>query len=213
MKLLICDLDGTLIDTLDDLTTSLNLTLEPWGVKMERKTVEGLIGNGATKLLIGALEKFGISREQMPEVYEKYTNHYLEHICDTSEFYPNVREVLEYARAKGMKIAIATMKPIWHTQRLLEVMDIGHLFDMVITRDDMELPKPDPWCVNHIAEKLAVEKSEILYLGDSLSDTGAALRAEVTCVAVTYGYCESDVLAKSGAHYFIDDFRELKKYI
>ncbi len=213
MKLLICDLDGTLIDTLDDITTSLNLTLKPWKVELDRATVEDLIGNGATKLLAGALNKFGISKNEMPEIYKNYTNHYLEHICDKSGFYPNVKSVLEEARAKGLTIAVATMKPKWHTDELIKVMGIANMFDAVISREDMETPKPDPWCVNFLCEKFGVDKADTLYVGDSLTDTGAALSAGVTCVAVTYGYCESELLLNSGAHHFIDDFAQLRNYI
>lgn len=204
IKLIIFDLDGTLVDTSRDITNALNYALNSYGLKSF--TVEDtikMIGEGITRLIekvLGA-EKF----QERDTVIKRFLDYYSEHVIDYSEVYPHVRETLE--KLNGYKKAVISNKREYLSTKLLDKLDLLKYFDLVVGSDTTSEKKPSAMPVIYVLTKLGVNLHEAIMVGDSNYDIEAGKKAGVKTVAVTYGYREKQYLMN--ADYMIDSFKEL----
>lgn len=204
IKLIIFDLDGTLVDTSRDITNALNYALNSYGLKSF--TVEDtikMIGEGITRLIekvLGA-EKF----QERDTVIKRFLDYYSEHVIDYSEVYPHVRETME--KLNGYKKAVISNKREYLSTKLLDKLDLLKYFDLVVGSDTTSEKKPSAMPVIYVLTKLGVNLHEAIMVGDSNYDIEAGKKAGVKTVAVTYGYREKQYLMS--ADYVIDSFKEL----
>ncbi len=203
VKLLIFDLDGTLVDTVEDITASLNYALQPYGLQTltVERTVK-LVGEGLTKLVEKVLDDKSYLKEP---VLRRFLDHYSEHLTDCSVVYPHIRETLEILA--GYKKAVISNKREFLSTRLLSELGLLKEFDVIVGSDTTAEKKPSPVPVIYVLNKLGVGGNEAVMVGDSTFDMEAGRKAGVSTVAVTYGYGERQQLMK--ADYIIDDFMEL----
>jgi len=213
-KLVIFDLDGTLLDTIEDLGNATNYALRALGFP-ERKKEEYymLVGRGITNLLKGAVPEGCDTEETIHRMREHFFAHYGVHLCDRTRPYPGIPELLDHIIGRGVRIAVASNK----YQEGAETV-VSHFFGPYPTvavlgqRDGCPI-KPDPLIVNLCMEKAGVRKDEVLYVGDSNVDMQTGLNAGVDTVGVTWGFRSREELEAFRPMAVVDHPAELEKII
>jgi phosphoglycolate phosphatase len=204
IKLIIFDLDGTLIDSKIDITNALNYAMEPYfrGRLTPEDTVK-LIGEGITRLI----EKLvgGRGETVRAEVASRFLMHYTEHIVDHTKAYPGVQETLD--KLGGYLKAVISNKREALSKKVLGGLGLAKYFDIVIGSDTTPGKKPSPVPVLKALSELNVEPGGAVMVGDSNYDIDAGRAAGVATVAVTYGYRPREVIAH--ADYLIDRINDL----
>ena len=207
-KLAIFDLDGTILDTLDDLTDSLNHVLAEHCYCLHTKEeVRGFVGNGIHKLIERAVPA-GTSPNDIENVYNEFSAYYKIHCTDKTKPYEGIEDMLTKIRGAGYKTAVVSNKADFAVQALCNVYFEG-LFDLVRGEQKGTPKKPSPEAVNAIMEKLNMPQAETVYIGDSEVDILTAANAGVDCLSVVWGFKDREFLIKNGASIIVDDASEL----
>lgn len=212
-KLVMFDLDGTLIDSVPDLAGAVDTALvrlgrAPAGVEQ----VRDWIGNGAKVLmrraLAGSIEHQHISLEAEQQALELFMHAYAENHALTT-VYPGVAEVLDWLQAQDVALAIVTNKPERFVAPLLDEKGLGGYFSWIIGGDTLPQQKPNPAALLHVMHLANVTPEQALFIGDSRNDVLAAKAAQVTCVALSYGYNHGRPIKEENPARVLDDLREL----
>jgi len=204
IKLIIFDLDGTLVDTAQDITNALNFALEPYDMKI--LTVEDtvkLIGEGVNRLVEKVLPMGKMRLKN--DVMSRFIEYYSAHLIANSKEYPYVKGTLQ--NLTTVKKTVISNKREDLSKRLLEELGLSEYFDLIIGSDTAGERKPSPIPVLYVINKFGVSIEESIIVGDSNYDIEAGRTAGVKTVAVTYGYRPRESLTE--ADYIIDDIREL----
>jgi len=204
IKLIIFDLDGTLVDTSKDITNALNYAIKPYGLK--DLTVEDtikMVGEGITRLIEKVLGDH--KSQKRDDVIKRFLAYYSEHLIDYSSVYPYVRETLE--KLNGYKKAVISNKKEYLSMKLLDKLGLLKYFNLVIGSDTTSERKPSAIPVIHVFTKLGIDPHESIIVGDSNYDIEAGKKAGIKTVAVTYGYRERHYLLD--ADYIIDNIKDL----
>lgn len=211
LKLLICDLDGTLVDSKYDLAAALTYALEPFGKgPIQADEIPPLLGSGLSALLRMTLGD--VPAEAHALAKQRFDAYYQAHTSDLSVCYPGVSETLGLLTT--IKKAVFSNKSQPFTIRVLEEMALDRYFDMALGAQPERYPlKPAPDGIRMILQNLGVAPEEALMVGDSTHDIEAAHAAGVRACAVTYGYRPAAALAPCAPDYMIDSFQELRDLI
>ena len=205
IKLIIFDLDGTLVDSLDDLTDSTNAMLRRFGKGgLTRREVRLLVGQGAKRLVEGAMP--AASAEDVEEGVQLFLAYNDAHIADKTRLYPGVEETLSIF-GKQSRLAVISNKYEAHCHKLLAVLGVAEHFCQVMGVDSLPFRKPSPEPLLKMMADCGVTSAETVIVGDSSNDSTAGKGAGVVTIGCTYGYGEMDELA--GANYRIGRFPEL----
>ena len=194
-RLLIFDLDGTLINTLIDLNNAVNFALEKNGFPL--KSVEHTrlaIGNGVAKLVARSIPD-NENNPKYQQTLKDFREFYTIHNADNTLPYNGVKEALFNLKSMNFKLAVATNKITDVARVLIESM-YPKLFDFVQGDEPSMIVKPDPKMVTSLCEKFHVSKAEALYIGDTEVDRQTAENSNVDYYLVTYGYRSKDELKK-----------------
>jgi len=206
VRLIIFDLDGTLVNTLEDITHSVNFTLGRLGRPLlHLDTVRQYVGDGMEMLLTRAL---GEHTDLLEEAKGIYTVHQSRNLVVSSRLYPGVQETLEYFR--GLPMAVVTNKTLDFSEPLLEQLGIRPYFGMIIGADAGLPLKPAPDAFLSIMKRLAVPREHTAVVGDGTTDIRAGKAAGITTCAVTYGFRSEEELRRAGPDHVIHAFAELK---
>jgi phosphoglycolate phosphatase len=206
VRALIFDLDGTLIDSKQDLIHSVNAMLRELGRKqLAAATISGYIGHGAPQLVARALGD-GCSEEERQHALQFFLSYYEDHKMDTTHAYPGVAETLE--QLARMPMAVLTNKPVRISVRILQQMGLSRYFRVIYGGNSFETKKPDPRGATMILGDLGVEPREALLVGDSEVDVQTARNAGMLAAAVNYGFGLHDRGAYP-ADIYLDRFGEL----
>ena len=213
-KLVIFDLDGTLLDTIADLAESANHALKQLGYPTrDVETIRTFVGNGVNKLLFRALPDEEKTEENMMRMRTHFVPYYDAHNADLSAPYPGIVALLEELQAKGLRMAVASNKYQEATVKLVK-----HYFPMIDfvevlgQREGINV-KPDPTIVFDILKKADVSKEETLYVGDSGVDMQTAINAGVDAVGVTWGFRSRTELESFHPMGLIDKAEELLGFV
>ena len=209
-KLVLFDLDGTLLDTLGDLTGAVNHILEKLGYPTRSAMeVRSYLGNGARELVRLALPH-AVEDKVLDEYLERYKKYYNAHSKIETKPYDGVVELLVELKRRGICTAVVSNKPDFATKELCREY-FGGLIDFAIgDRADVERkPAADPIL---LAMK-TLDCGVAVHVGDSEVDVETAKNAGIPCVAVKWGFRDADVLEKAGAEYFAVDADELKAHL
>ena len=207
IHLIISDLDGTLVDTLEDITHSVNYTLGKLGRPLlPLDTVRRYVGDGSAVLLSRAL---GGHDELLEQAVGIYTVHQSRNLVVRSHLYPGVKETLEHFRSLPM--AVVTNKTLEFSEPLLETLGIRPYFRMIIGADAGLPLKPAPDAFQRIMKGLGIAKEYAAVVGDGTTDILAGRAAGITTCAVTYGFRSEEELRAVGPNHVIHAFPELKK--
>ena len=204
---IIFDLDGTLVDSVPDLTLALNEALEHCQLDgVDDSQVRSWVGNGSLKLVERALDQLGENNSQnLKHLHQQFLLSYETFLCKKSALYPGVKSLLTYLHEQHKTLVILTNKPIQFVPELLIKMGIAHLFALVLGGDSLAQKKPDPLPLLHTMETLNVNSIECLMVGDSRSDIECAQRAGIDSVALLQGYNQGVDLVSLKPSYVFDD--------
>ncbi|MCJ7483554.1 MAG: HAD-IA family hydrolase [Thermodesulfovibrionales bacterium] len=204
IQLLLFDLDGTLVDTIRDITNALNYALNSIGIKkLTIDETKQFVGEGLTKLIEKVL---GEGKKEFREaVTNTFLQFYTDHLIDYSPVYPHVKTTLE--RLVKYKKAVISNKREYLSTEILDKLKLLRYFDLVVGSDTTIEKKPSAVPILYVLQKLKARPEEAVMVGDSNFDIEAGRKAGVTTVAVTYGYRERQYLL--AADHMIDQFNEL----
>ena len=212
-KLVIFDLDGTLLNTIADLAHSTNYALNKLGYPThEIEKYNFMVGNGIDKLFERALPEEEKSKENVLRVRKEFVPYYDIHNADDSRPYP-IPELLSYLQDAGVQIAVASNKYQAATQKLVDHYFPEIHFTAVLGQREGVKVKPDPIIVSDILEIAKVAKEEALYVGDSGVDMQTAANAGVTACGVTWGFRPRTELEEFNPSYIADTAGEIKNLI
>jgi phosphoglycolate phosphatase len=190
VRALIFDLDGTLIDSKQDLIRSVNAMLVEMGREpLHEDTVSSYIGHGAPRLVARALGN-GATEEECDRALKFFLAHYDEHKLDSTHAYPGVAEALEELR--DFPMAVLTNKPVRVSRKILEGLGLAKYFRAVYGGNSFETKKPDPLGAKRILEEFSAVPAEALMVGDSEVDVQTARNAGTLAAAVNYGFGTHD---------------------
>lgn len=213
-KYVIFDLDGTLLDTLDDLADSVNATLTEYSFDtVNREHVRRSIGNGVGLLMKRSLPN-GTSDELCEECTDFFRRHYAENCENKTRPYDGIPKLLLKLRQNGIGTAVVSNKFDGAVKRLCKKYFDG-LIELAIGERDGVARKPSPDSVFAAVSELGgdIARDRILYVGDSDVDVLTAKHAGVDCAAVTWGFRDRDVLLNAGATLLADDCAQLENII
>ena len=214
-KLFIFDLDGTLVDTAPDFKNSINYMLNELNEsEVSLKEIRNWVGYGARELIRRTVVDKNIPHDEqrIEEMLKIFLLHYTHNIDDDSVLFNNVRNVLEFLKDNGIKLAVCTNKMERLSNILLEKLNVLHMFDYLVGGDSLSKSKPDPFPLLNICEKLNTEISDSIMIGDSVTDLNAGKGAGMPVVLVSYGYTDNkDIYNK--ADLVINDFSQLKELV
>jgi phosphoglycolate phosphatase len=206
IDLLLFDLDGTLADTKEDLATAVNLTLREFGVpEQPRERIFSFVGDGVRPLLARAFESRGPGA--FDEALAVFRRHYLEHLLDTTRFYPGVEAVLAHFADK--KKGVVTNKPIEYTLKLIEGLGARERFDVILGGNSTPHLKPHPAMVVAALEAVGVSPDRAVLIGDNVNDIVAARAAGVRSVAVGYGLGDPSILRAANPDFFCEQILDV----
>ena len=209
-KTYIFDLDGTLLDTLNDLHASCNYALRTQG--MPERSVEEVrqfVGNGVKKLMERAIPN-GLDNPLFEETLQTFRQHYLLHNLDTTRPYPGIMEMLGKLKEQGKNIAVVSNKFYTATQDLCKHF-FGDTIQVAIgEREDIK-KKPAPDTVLEALRQLQATKQDAVYVGDSDVDVETARNSGIPCISVLWGFRSKSFLLSHGATTFIESPSELTK--
>ncbi|WP_457597168.1 phosphoglycolate phosphatase [Hydrogenimonas sp.] len=214
-RAILFDLDGTLIDSVPDLAAALADTMRALGREpCDEARVREWVGNGARVLvkraLCGGME---IDESACAGIFDDalatFMRAYEKRMCEKTRLYPEVATTLSRLREKGAKMAVVTNKPGPFVAPILRHLGIEGHFDLIVGGEDLPRKKPDPMPLLHACEKLGVQPSEAVMVGDSRNDIEAAKRAGMPAVAVRYGYNHGEPVEALFPERVIDRFGEL----
>lgn len=204
----IFDLDGTLLDTLQDLANAVNHAMRE--MNYPERTVDEVrrfIGNGI-RMLIKRAAPQGISVEDYEKTLAIFTAYYLDHIADFTKPYDGIAEVIKTLKSKGCKVAVVSNKADEAAKKVVKDY-FGDIFDMVVGKMDRFPSKPEPDSVLYVIETLGADKDKCIYSGDSEVDVQTAHNAGLPCVGVTWGNRDVSELIAAGAEYIAEKPNEI----
>ena len=211
-KLAIFDLDGTILDTLEDLADAMNYALGEHGYPGRTiEEVRRFVGNGIRKLIERAVPA-GLAKEEIDRVHETFSAYYQQHCADKTRPYEGVPPLLERLRAAGCLTAVVSNKADAAVQPLCRRYYNG-LFDYTVGERTGIRRKPDPDSVQEVLRRLQVEAADAVYIGDSEVDIQTAKNAGLDSIIVTWGFRDRDYLESQGGRRFVDRPEEIEQII
>lgn len=199
----IFDLDGTLLNTLEDLMDATNYALEQYGYPIRTiDEIRNFVGNGARRLIERALPD-GTENPDFEEILSVFRSYYTAHCEDKTQAYNGVPDLLQALKAAGCKIAIVSNKP----DNAVKELNQTHFRDFIqsaIGEKEGIQRKPAPDMVEHALAELNANKKETVYVGDSDVDIHTAANARLDCISVSWGFRDVEFLRKCGASIIAD---------
>ncbi|SFJ03049.1 phosphoglycolate phosphatase [Pseudomonas guineae] len=213
-RLVMFDLDGTLVDSVPDLAAAVDKTLLLLGQPAAGiEQVRDWVGNGARVLvrraLAGSQEHAQVDDALAEQALELFMQHYAESHALT-QVYPGVMQTLDWLREQQVELAIVTNKPERFVAPLLDEKGLGGYFRWIVGGDTLPQQKPDPAALLHVMQLARVDAAQALFVGDSRNDVRAAKAAGVSCVALSYGYNHGRPIAEENPAYVLDSLAGLQ---
>lgn len=207
-KAVIFDMDGTILNTLEDLKNATNYSLRQF--EMPERSLEEVrmfVGNGIRKLVERAVPA-GTSEEKIAQVLDVFLEYYEIHSADNTSPYPGILELVEKLKKSGIKTAVSTNKADVPAQELGREYFNG-IFDLIVGQQDGLKVKPAPDSVNKILSILDIQKKDAIYIGDSDVDVQTAKNSGLDFIGVSWGFRGREFLEKNGAKNIVDNANEI----
>lgn len=211
-KAVIFDMDGTILDTLEDICASINAALQSEGYPARTiEEVRQMVGNGNRKLAERAVPA-GAGADAAERVFRAFHAHYRVHAADHTKIYSGIEPLIAELRRRGMRTAVVSNKADYAVQALCRRYFPG-LFDAAAGDRDGVRRKPYPDGVLAMLDVLGVSSGEAVYVGDSEVDVETARNAGLFCIAVTWGFRTKAFLLERGARCTADSAEELGRLL
>jgi phosphoglycolate phosphatase len=206
------DLDGTLLDTLQDLAYSVNAALQEFGLPCRSlEEIRNFVGNGAAVLMEKALPM-----DSPPDLQRAclsyFRDHYAKHLAERTAPYQGIAELLAALERAGARMAVISNKPNQAVEPLVQRF-FGTAFAAVLGETPELAKKPEPDMVLYILKHLGARPGEAVYVGDSEVDILTAQNAALPCCSVTWGFRSADTLRESGAKQLFRSPEELRSWL
>jgi len=192
-RMIVFDLDGTLVDTAPDLINALNYVLDREGLPpVPLKSARNMIGAGARRLLERGLEVDGrsVGLEDIDRLTKDFIDYYAAHIADASRPFEGLEGALDDLAARGYRFAVCTNKLEWLSKRLLDQLGLSARFAAICGADTFGVSKPDPAILQQTIARAGGQLSAAIMVGDAGPDIGVARRAGIPVIGVGFGYTE-----------------------
>ncbi|MBA7467054.1 Phosphoglycolate phosphatase [subsurface metagenome] len=192
-RIVVFDLDGTLVDTAPDLINALNYVLHREGLRpVPLASARNMIGAGARKLIERGLEVEGVTVtvSELDRMMRDFIDYYAEHIADESRPFEGLDAALDDMEGRGYRFAVCTNKLEWLSKLLLDKLDMSRRFAAICGADTFGVAKPDPAILHQTIARAGGQSAASVMVGDSGSDIGAARRAGISVVGVSFGYTD-----------------------
>ncbi len=213
-KLVVFDLDGTLVNSLRDLADAVNYGLDKAGIDThDIEKYKTFVGNGREKLVERAMGAAYKNEKLRNNVKSDFDSYYAEHCNDNTSSYLGCEMLLARLKTLNIKTAVLSNKPDEFVEKILTKVYPEHKFDLAWGKKAEFKTKPDPEALLKIVEKLNVKKEECLYIGDSDVDIFTARNAGVDMLGVDWGFRGRRELVEAGADYVVSSAEEILEYI
>jgi phosphoglycolate phosphatase len=192
-RIIVFDLDGTLVDTAPDLINALNYVLDREGLPpVPLHAARNMIGAGARKLIERGLELEGraASFEDITRLLSDFIDYYAAHIADASRPFEGLESALDDLASRGYRFAVCTNKLEWLSKLLLDQLGLSARFSAICGADTFGVSKPDPVILQQTVARAGGELSSAIMVGDAGPDIGVARRAGIPVIGVEFGYTE-----------------------
>lgn len=200
----IFDLDGTLLNTLEDLADSVNYALAQAGMPFRStEEVRRFVGNGVRRLMELSIPQ-GENNPRFEEIFSVFREHYFVHCNDRTGPYPHIMEMLEQLKERGYKLAIVSNKYYDAVQELRKLYFADYISVAIGEKEGIR-KKPAPDTVQEALHALESDKSSAVYVGDSEVDIATAANAGMDCIVVTWGFRTREEQKRAGGKVFADD--------
>ncbi len=207
-KAVLYDMDGTVLDTLADLTDAVNVSLRRFGLPEQPAAhVRDVLGNGARRLIMGCLPE-NTDDKTTEAVLAFYKPYYDAHCREKTAPYPGILPLMQRLRDAGVKQAVVSNKPDSAVKELAELF-FGGLITSAVGESETVRLKPCPDAVLAAARLMGVDREECVYVGDSEVDIATARSAGMDCISVAWGFRDEDMLRASGASLIVRSAEEL----
>lgn len=214
MRLIVFDLDGTLLNSLEDLADSANWVLEQHGFPTHPvDAYRYFVGDGVRKLIERILPQEERTEARIEQCRQEFVAYYKVHMEDKTSVYEGITELLVELKNRGLKIAVATNKVHIAVKPLMEKYFPEIRFDSMIGQREGVPVKPAPQIMFDILREIGCEPSEALHVGDTATDMQLAHNAGVTPVGVLWGYRPLEELQEAGAKFIIEKPEELLRLV
>ena len=205
-RAVLLDLDGTLLNTLEDISNAANRVLATQGFPTHPLDIyRKLIGEGAARLITRILPKEKRDADTVQTCLEAYLKDYGQNWSIKTKPYVGIPEMLDALVARGLKLAVLSNKPEEFTQKCVRELLSNWTFDVVIGTSDRIPSKPSPVGALEIADRLSISPEEFLYLGDTGIDMRTAIAARMFAVGVLWGFRDREELQREGARILIEE--------
>ena len=217
-KAVLFDLDGTILDTLEDLAVSMNIALKQLGqFSIDVSVVRSLVGNGARIFAEGALAYVTgeplVPSEMTDRLLAEFSAVYRKNSAVNTKPYEGIVDLLDWLKNKGVYTGVLSNKPHLATLDVLKSHFPKHAFDFAAGQREGVPRKPDPAGVYEFCSALNLSTEEVLLVGDSEVDIETGRNAGLDCVGVLWGFRDKDALIKCGTKILIESPEELKKFL
>ena len=211
-KAVLFDMDGTLLDTLEDLRDSTNHVLRQMGYpERSLEEMRRFVGNGAEKQIRRAVPE-GTGEEKIMEALTAYRAYYQDHCQIKTRVYDGLLDMLNELKEKGVKMAVVSNKPDAAVKKLSREY-FGDRLDYAVGASDGVRCKPYPDMAEEALKALGATKKDAVFVGDSEVDVQTGLNAGLDVIAVSWGFRSREVVIEAGASKIADDAHQLEKFI
>lgn len=209
---IVFDLDGTLLNTLEDLKDSVNYALERQGFPLRNLSeIRSFVGNGIRLLMERAVPK-NIDNDTFEICFKDFCDYYKIHMEDKTAPYDGINDMLTNIKKAGFKTAIVTNKADFAAQDLCKRM-FGKNIDFVVGSSDDRPNKPEPDGVFYALEKLGSKIENTVFVGDADTDILTAKNANLPSIGVLWGFRDREVIEEAGAEYIVESVNDLEKLL
>lgn len=210
IKAVIFDLDGTLLDTIEDIGSTCNQILNQYNYPpLPTSTYKVYVGKGVKKLMVRLFKHYKIDEALFDTFMKAYYQIYKTQSIVNTKAYQGIYDMLESLKTMGVSLSVLSNKPHVQVQEIIPYYFKDQPFDLVYGKHDGIEEKPNPSLLFKMMETLDLLKEEVLYVGDTLTDMETALRAGVESIGVLWGFRDREELVNAKATYIVSEPKEI----
>ncbi|MDR2822228.1 MAG: HAD family hydrolase [Acholeplasmatales bacterium] len=209
IKGILFDLDGTVLNSIEDIKISLNYVLKKHGyTELKTEFVKSVLGFGAYELI----RRLPIMDKDFEVIFSEYKDRYQINLTNKSKAYDGILPMLRRLKEKGIKISLVSNKEIGKVRLISRVL-FDNIFDFIIGTSNIYKPKPDTGMLNKTLQELHLEPSDCIYVGDTEVDYETAKNSKLVSIGVTWGFRPKEALEKINFDYLVDKVEDLEEIL